>query len=243
LEGVFQSALVIPDPQPWVVEDIAVDLSGNILVAIPHQILVLDSLGVVQRTFGFPADTLRFGQITDLTIDPTGAIWVADGQPQHERGIIYKLSTAGDVLLTWSTNQWTSSYSFVAPGRIAVGADGLLYGFDANTNLISVFEAQRDRFCGSWGGYSCCPPNAIEGRFGGAIGDLLVDGAGRVFVTDVNNARIQVFSRTGVFLFQWGASVDVDGQFSPGAICMDRRGYVYVAESAANRISVFSVPG
>lgn len=44
---------------------------------------------------------------------------------------------------------------------------------------------------------------------------VVVDPSGNVFVTDVNNERIQKFTNTGTFIRKWGslgsASIDVTG--------------------------------
>jgi len=68
-----------------------------------------------------------------------------------------------------------------------------------------------------------------------------VNGKDNVYVTDVNNHRIQKFTSDGEFLTSWGSEGDGDGQFNqPEGIDVDLAGRVIVADTGNNRIQVFS---
>jgi sugar lactone lactonase YvrE len=84
---------------------------------------------------------------------------------------------------------------------------------------------------------------AEAGKFNRPSG-VAVDGAGRVYVTDVYNARVQVFTADGTFLQQWGTFGDQPGQLAaPRGIAVDQRGNVYVADSGNYRIQKFTSTG
>ena len=78
-----------------------------------------------------------------------------------------------------------------------------------------------------------------NGRFHFPTG-VAVDAAGRVFVVDRENNRIEEFSSAGVFLAKWGARGVGPGEFAqPTAISVGCEGAVYVADSHNNRVERF----
>jgi len=63
-------------------------------------------------------------------------------------------------------------------------------------------------------------------------------------VVEVNNRRVQKFSRDGLFQFQIGGDRSQKGRFrAPTDLEVDSRGQVYVADSGNNRIQKFTPEG
>src|SRR5947209_19916784 len=61
-----------------------------------------------------------------------------------------------------------------------------------------------------------------------------------VFVADSGNARIQMFDKSGNFLFAWGSYGDIPSMFHmPVAISSDGIGDLFVADSGRNTIQIF----
>jgi len=74
--------------------------------------------------------------------------------------------------------------------------------------------------------------------------DAAVGAAGNVYVTDLQNQRVQVFSSDGTFLFKWGSYGQGPGQFyNPTGIALDAAGNVYMAEQFNDRVQKFSASG
>ncbi|MGI8831675.1 MAG: 6-bladed beta-propeller [Nitrososphaeraceae archaeon] len=66
----------------------------------------------------------------------------------------------------------------------------------------------------------------------------------RIYVSDLDNDRIQIFDTKGHFLSTLGASGDSDGQFiHPGDVTIDQNGDVYVSDIGNNRIQKFDSDG
>jgi len=75
-------------------------------------------------------------------------------------------------------------------------------------------------------------------------GGVAVDASGNVFVADINNYRIQVFSSSGAFLSKWGSYGIEDGQFnSPRGVAVDAAETSFVTDSVNHRIQVFDSIG
>lgn len=83
---------------------------------------------------------------------------------------------------------------------------------------------------------------ALPGEFNVPT-DVATNGA-NVYVVDTENARIQVFTRSGQYLFSWGTLGGPPGFFAkPDSIALDRVGNVYVTDTDNDRIQIFSPTG
>jgi DNA-binding beta-propeller fold protein YncE len=77
------------------------------------------------------------------------------------------------------------------------------------------------------------------GKFNNPAG-VAIDSEDNVYITDVNNNRIQKFTSDGTFITSWGSEGEGEGQFSePEGIDIDPEGNVYVADTGNFRIQVF----
>ncbi|HNR34936.1 MAG TPA: 6-bladed beta-propeller, partial [Candidatus Hydrogenedentes bacterium] len=73
---------------------------------------------------------------------------------------------------------------------------------------------------------------------------IACDSAGNIYVADMFNDRIQVFTTEGVFIRRWGERGSQPGQFmSPAAVAVDASGNIYVADTYNYRIQKFDSNG
>ncbi len=105
--------------------------------------------------------------------------------------------------------------------------------------IFSTVHAQEYSPVMKWGKYG-----TTDGGFKSPTGIAVDSSAGKVYVADTANNRIQVFSSNGTFITKWGKYGLADGNLvSPTGIAVDSSaGKVYVADTANNRIQVFSSP-
>lgn len=70
-----------------------------------------------------------------------------------------------------------------------------------------------------------------------------IDSADNIFVGEIGNNRVSVFDKDGNFLGAYGQSGDGIGEFGNihGVIVDKKTGWVYVADTANNRIQVFKI--
>lgn len=78
--------------------------------------------------------------------------------------------------------------------------------------------------------------------------DVAVSNNGKVYATDKNNDRIQVFTKEGDFIFAFGASGFNEGEFwNPYSVTVDNDGFVYVSDwgdaTHGDRIQKFTPDG
>jgi hypothetical protein len=70
---------------------------------------------------------------------------------------------------------------------------------------------------------------------------VAVDGNGHVFVTDLNNNRVQKFDNSGTFINKWGTMGSGTGQFdAPKGVGVDGSGHVFVADTLNFRVQKFT---
>ncbi len=82
--------------------------------------------------------------------------------------------------------------------------------------------------------------SASAGRPFNGLNNVAVDAEGRVFVTEHDGSRVQVFAPHGTPLDAWGELGSEPGQFQePRGIALDGQGGVYVTEWLGRRVQKF----
>ena len=130
-----------------------------------------------------------------VRVDPDGNIWVVDA-PGH---VVYKMNPQGRVLMELGSKgvAGMSRNTFNLPTDVAFGPNGDVYVSDGYGNARVVKYTADGQYTLEWGSRGTGP-----GEFG-LPHNLVVDGDGRVYVTDRDNQRVQVFGQEGEFLTEW----------------------------------------
>ncbi len=171
--------------------------------------------------------------ISGLTLDDDGDLYSMDISSRRLR----KLSPSGSVRATWDMSGLLS-----APIDIAIDGDRLYVADMDPTKLsgvptgpadlpaIKVFDLDDRSPLGAIGG-----PDQFDAPFG-----LGLDGAGYVYVADVDGDTVQQFAPDGTYLATIGGPGNGNGQFrTPTAVQIASDGTLYVLDTHNFRVQIF----
>ena len=136
-----------------------------------------------------------------------------------------------------------------APGRVLPGRlhyptdldwlDGQLVVADAYNNRIQLFNPEGQPLSRFGGVLGSGLPGSGPGSFRVATG-VATDPAGRIYVADFENHRIQVFDSEGTPLCVFGSEGSSPGQFErPTDLAIGPGGRIFVVDFGNDRIQVF----
>ena len=205
----------------WVFDRCGTNDCGDSMVP---PIQKFDAAGNVVRSFG----SGMFNQPHGFYVDKDGNVWVADERARNGKGsVVVKFSPQGQVLLTLGKPGMPGNGPDMlnGPSGVVVAPNGDIYvadGHGGNTNDRIVKYNKDGKFLMAWGKHGKGP-----GEFDTPHG-IALDSAGRVYVADRVNNRIQVFEGDGKFVAEWK-------QFGrPSDVAIDKNDNIYVADSQSN---------
>ena len=158
-----------------------------------------------------------------VRVDPQGNIWVVDAAGH----VVYKMTQEGKELMRLGTRgvSGASGSTFNLPTDVGFAPNGDVYVSDGYGGARVVKYSRDGKFLLEWG-----KRGTGAGEFG-LPHNLVVDSQGRVYVTDRDNERVQVFDGVGKFLAEWkgiGAvsslALTSKGQIWTGAVLRDLNG-------------------
>jgi DNA-binding beta-propeller fold protein YncE len=140
-----------------------------------------------------------------VRVDPDHNIWVVDAPGQ----VIYKMDPQGKVLMRLGKKGVAGSDhdTFNLPTDVGFAPNGDLYVTDGYAGARVVKFSREGKYLLEWGTRGKGP-----GQFE-LPHNVVVDARGRVYVTDRENRRIEVFDSSGKFLAQWATPQGVSGLF------------------------------
>ena len=192
------------------VSAVAVDLHGNVLVLQrggrqwPDSDVLDQTPILVPTVFVFDGRSGRllkkwgerlFALPHSVTVDRQDNIWFTDVALNQ----VFKFSPEGKLLLTLGERgvAGDDGSHFNRPTDVAVARDGSFYVSDGYGNNRVLKFAADGKLLLQWGAKGNGP-----GQFDLPHG-IALDAAGRVFVVDRRNDRVQVFDSRGNYLSQW----------------------------------------
>lgn len=194
---------------------------GNCLNSELPAVLEFDPSGKLVKSFGTGMFVFPHG----IAVDADDNVYVADANGKNGKGdVVVKFSPEGKVLMTLGHPGMPGDAPgyFDRPSAVAVAPDGTIFvadghGGDSNARIVKI--APDGKAIKTWGKKGSAP-----GEFNEPHG-IALDSAGRVFVADRANSRIQIFDQDGKFLAEWR-------QFGrPSAVFIDKNDVMYVADS------------
>jgi DNA-binding beta-propeller fold protein YncE len=117
-------------------------------------------------------------------------------------------------------------------------SSGLLLAAAAGICLVPTIGHAQVTFLNSWGSYG-----SGSGQFDDPAG-VAVSASGNVYVTDLENNRVEIFNSFGVYQSSFGSYGSAGGDFAyPNAVAASGSGNVYVADTDNNRVEIFNSSG
>jgi hypothetical protein len=221
-------------PAGWSFGDvtaIAVDSRDNVFLftRTPHPVIVFDREGRFLGSWGEGT----FSRAHGITITPGDIVWCTDDKDHTVR----KFTADGKLLQTLGTRNRPSDTGydpsvavsnlttikrgagpFNRPTRLAMAPSGELYVSDGYGNARVHHFAGDGQLINSWG-----EPGEAPGQFN-LPHSVWAHTDGRVFVSDRENDRVQIFSPSGEYLAAW------TGIPRAADVWIDRQNVVYVGE-------------
>jgi DNA-binding beta-propeller fold protein YncE len=229
------------DGQFWSMDDIAVDISGNVFVVdrSKNQIQKFDSNGNYITQWGSESRNNHLQGTRNIAIDSSRILYIVTNNTNNS---ILKFDSNGNFITMWGPNG-TENGEFHVPIDVAVDSLGYVYVVDSDTSVsyeeidtarIQKFDSNGN-FITMWGS-----EGTEEGQFIIPEG-IAIDSQDNVYVADSYNHRIQKFDSNGNFITKWGSIGNRPGEVEyPDSIDIDSSGNVYVLD-AWWRIQVFAL--
>ena len=152
-------------------------------------------------------DNSHFLYPSDVAVDWSGNVYVSE----YDNDRVQEFTTAGVWVKRFGLTQVpyvpdTSRYN--TPRGIALTADGSIYFTEGyGYRLVKLNTAGAQQWTYGQAGVKGSDNAYFNGQWDGLIGNVAVDGTGKVYVPDTGNDRIQIFNAsTGAFLTTWGSS-------------------------------------
>ena len=227
-----------------------------------HRVVVFDRLGEYLGEWG------SYGSSAGLFIFPAGIAVASDGSvlvSDSGNHRVQRFTAGGEFLGQWG-DEGTGEGQFVQLEGIAAGPDSLMAVCDSGTSSFSIFTvtggfigrfpsvlARGAAFDAASDIYTAgCRSGGVtrtdrSGRFLASLGpdlcmtDIALDGAGKIYVLDYDLGRLEILDPYGNVISGIGSSGDGPGEFDrPGGVAVSPEGWVYIADTANNRIQVFA---
>lgn len=180
----------------------------------------------------------QFNKPAAIAIAPDGTFFVTD-RLNHR---VQHFTSNGAFLGKFGT-YGSGNGQFNEPYGVAVSADGTIFVSDSQNRRLQVFDA-NGTYLRQWGS-----TGSGNGQFGNASiynngpAHVAIDDAGRVWVADPNNWRVQIFTPAGTYIGQVGSGYGTsNGKFAfPNCVALAPGWQVYVADETDNLIQQMSV--
>ena len=176
-----------------------------------------------------PPGEVSFDHPVDVASDEVGTLYIADSG----RGEILAIDSRHDSILFMRP---PGGESF-KPVAVAVH-DGKLYSTNIETHRVDVFSTENGSHIGSFGRLG-----SDSGNFYYPMG-ITVDTGGRIYVADMMNSRVQMFSPQHAFELSMGGPGNRYGDMGkPKHLDVGPDNTIFVADSEFAHIHLFSRDG
>lgn len=193
----------------------------------------------------FGSDNSRFRWVSDIDVDPQGNVYVSDIDNYR----VQKFNSAGvyqDTLGVTGVPYLTDLNHYNIPWGIAAGPDGSLYITESSGyRLIKMNSEGVQQWTVGTPGVRGDDNQHFGDYWDFLEGSPAVDAAGRVYVTDTANHRVQIFNANGSYYATMGVTRESGGDNAhfncpAGVAISPLNGDIFVNDQCAHRIQVFN---
>jgi DNA-binding beta-propeller fold protein YncE len=207
---------------------VAVDKQDNVWVFNrgAHPVIQFDKNGNFLQSWGEGLFKASHG----IRLDADGNIWAIDVKGH----LVLKFSRAGKVqmVIGRSPGSNDSKDAFNEPTGIAFAANGDLFISDGYVNSRIIKFNRDGDYLSHWGS-----KGDGDGQFN-LVHDVTLDAAGKVYVADRTNQRVQIFDASGKFLGKW------TGIGAPwGLTYVAKENVIYMCDGLNNRVIKLGLDG
>jgi DNA-binding beta-propeller fold protein YncE len=190
-----------------------------------HKIKVLTANGELLRAWGgFGNEPGEFYEPIDIALTSSGDVVVIDRYTQR----IQVFNSEGQYIRHWDTIGFTNGLAIDNQDHIFVSFDNTLLTNEDNNIQIFDLTGHKLKVLGE---------GIVDNPYGMAFSP-----SGELYVAEVNNHRISIFSTEGRYLRSIGEKGTESGQFNePNNLTFDAQGLLYISDTKNNRIQVFDV--
>ncbi|MCU1325055.1 MAG: hypothetical protein JWN34_425 [Bryobacterales bacterium] len=190
---------------------------------------------LVENWANFPPGVSHWGAATGVDVDKKDNVYVLH---RNEAMPVMVFDRDGKYLRSWGKGLFKTTHF------LRVDRNGKVWVTDRGDMQAFQFD-QQGRQILTLGRKGVTGDNTSHDTFNG-MADVAVAKNGDVLIADGEgpNTRVVRFSKNGKFLQWWGGAGAGPGQFNvPHSIAVDRKGNIYVADRANNRIQIFDSSG
>src|SRR5271165_270144 len=179
----------------------------------------------------------------DVAIDSSGNVWVFDnGNNRME-----EFNSSGAYVSQFGS-YGSGNGQFHGPWGFAIDAGGNIWVADTSNHRVEKFNNSGTFLLGIGAGY-----NGVSGSIGSSgsgngqfnqPSSIAFDASGNVWVTDMNNSRVEEFNSSGTYITKFGSNGSGNGQLNnPNGIAFDANGNIWVLDNGNNRVEEFNSSG
>ncbi|HCH00213.1 MAG TPA: hypothetical protein DE036_10765 [Actinobacteria bacterium] len=198
-----------------------------------HRLAIYSQTGSYKHMIDLQAENIAIKPL-GITVDKKRRLYVSVSQGSDNAILVFDRS--GRFLHRFPEDAGNSG-SFITPGKaMALFASGdKLYVTDIVDHDIKVYSLEGDLIT-RFG-----RPGSAKGEFLYPNG-IVADESGKIFVSDSNNARVQVFAANGEFLRLF-AQPGNDALALPRGMAFDSKGRLHVVDTLKHKVFVFTTGG
>ncbi|MGV3539728.1 MAG: SMP-30/gluconolactonase/LRE family protein, partial [Rufibacter sp.] len=226
------------DGQFGEIEDLAIDLQGNVYVVdhSRHRVQKFSPNGTLLAKFGsYGNGNGQFWSPRGIALDAAGNVYVADDDRQNVQKFRPNSDGSYSYQATFGSGFGTENGKLINPYGVAIDENGNVYVAEKGNNRVQKFSPAGE-YLAKFG-----EKGSSNGKFNEPT-DLAFDPDKMLVV--LSDSRVQRMTTTGIYSTRLGDDGTSAGNFNnPGHMTTDAEGNLYVSDRSNHRVQKFNEAG